>query len=34
MMLSSGVGQEVRLLELAHELEEARPWVGIADRIA
>jgi amidase len=29
MMLSAGVGQERRLLELAYELEEARPWARI-----
>jgi amidase len=26
MMLSTVRGQEARLLELAYELEEARPW--------
>jgi amidase len=31
MMLSSGVGQEVRLLELAYELEEARPWPRLSE---
>jgi amidase len=29
MMLSGVVGQEARLLELAYELEEARPWTRI-----
>jgi amidase len=29
MMFSAPVGQEARLLELAYELEEARPWVRI-----
>jgi amidase len=29
MMLSTDFGQEVRLLELAYELEEARPWPRI-----
>ncbi|MCW2652619.1 MAG: amidase [Mycobacterium sp.] len=31
MMLSAGVGEEARLLELAYELEEARPWRRIQD---
>jgi amidase len=31
MMLSAPMGQEVRLLELAYELEEARPWARIQD---
>lgn len=31
MMLASTVGQERRLLELAYELEEARPWGRIQD---
>jgi amidase len=26
MMFAAPVGQEVRLLELAYELEEAQPW--------
>src|SRR5437764_1220485 len=29
MMFSAGHGQEARLLELAYELEEARPWARI-----
>ncbi|QUR66936.1 amidase [Mycobacterium spongiae] len=29
MMLAADVGRERRLLELAYELEEARPWAGI-----
>jgi amidase len=29
MMLATDLGQEVRLLELAYELEEARPWARI-----
>jgi amidase len=28
-MLSADIGQEARLLELAYELEEARPWARI-----
>jgi amidase len=34
MMLSAGVGHEARLLELAYELEEARPWRRIQDLAA
>jgi amidase len=26
MMLAADIGQEARLLELAYELEEVRPW--------
>jgi amidase len=29
MMFSAAPGQEARLLELAYELEEARPWARI-----
>jgi amidase len=29
MMLSADVGQEARLLEVAYELEQARPWARI-----
>ncbi|MCB1287846.1 MAG: amidase, partial [Mycobacterium sp.] len=31
MMLSAPIGHERRLLELAYELEEARPWPLISD---
>jgi amidase len=31
MMLSAPMGHEVRLLEMAYELEEARPWARIQD---
>jgi amidase len=31
MMFSAAVGQEARLLELAYELEEVRPWARIQD---
>jgi amidase len=34
MMLGAGVGGERRLLELAYELEEARPWPRIGDAAA
>jgi amidase len=33
MMLSAEKGAEVRLLELAYELEEARPWARIQDAV-
>lgn len=33
MMLSADVGREARLLELAFELEEARPWTRIQSRV-
>jgi len=29
MMFSAAIGHEIRLLELAYELEEARPWARI-----
>jgi amidase len=29
MMFSAPIGQEGRLLELAYELEDARPWARI-----
>jgi amidase len=29
MMFAAPTGQEVRLLELAYELEQARPWARI-----
>jgi amidase len=32
MMLAADVGREARLLELAFELEEARPWTRIQSR--
>ena len=31
MMLGSGFGQEAVLIELAYELEQARPWARIQD---
>jgi amidase len=31
MMFSAGMGEEARLLELAYELEQARPWARIQD---
>ena len=31
LMLSTGVGREATLLELAYELEQARPWRRIQD---
>ena len=34
MMLAAGVGHETRLLELAYELEEARPWPRIQSSTA
>ena len=33
MMVSAAIGAEVRLLELAYELEEARPWARIQDAV-
>jgi amidase len=33
MMLSADMGAEVRLLELAYELEEAQPWARIQDAV-
>ena len=33
MMFSAPIGQEARLLELAYELEDARPWARIDDQI-
>jgi amidase len=33
MMLSAPLGAEVRLLELAYELEEAQPWARIQDAV-
>jgi amidase len=29
MMFAADIGREARLLELAYELEEARPWARI-----
>lgn len=34
MMLTAGIGSDARLLELAYELEAARPWSGIQSRTA
>ena len=34
MMLSAAPGQERRLLEIAYELEEARPWRRLQDKAA
>jgi amidase len=33
MMFSAPIGQEARLLELAYELEDARPWARIDDQV-
>jgi amidase len=33
MMFAAPMGQEVRLLELAYELEQARPWARIDHQI-
>jgi amidase len=33
MMFAAPIGQEARLLELAYELEDARPWARIDDQV-
>jgi len=33
MMFTADIGREARLLELAYELEEARPWAGIHSEV-
>jgi amidase len=33
MMFSAAIGHEARLLELAYELEDARPWARIDEQV-